>query len=737
MVDNFIVLDDYASNLTREQHIRLQLLSELDVLCKKYGIAYSISDELLAGILKKEDLANYLHDISVVMTPENYFLFLKNSKALEKIENRGIENIYNNIYYPSDSTRYVATNTLSVSLLATPFKLNGLFISIRMMKPDMSFKQGKIAAKLLPVAKEIKSISKYINPAWRWMTYPFAKYAALQRIKSNKDCLNGEAKKFVLSIAGVKEKYKLDSGVLDNFLNYSIGDYKFKSIALSDVLEEKLIYSLKEIAYQPKDKKKYIESTEISYRDWLDATKGNGNTILYYHLLWEDLYLALIKRVEKSSKFSQKRYLRDFTFKFYQYKFNLYFSEKIEDIYQLAAGENYDELFPLIEDYILVFDYFMGFKKYLFLNQILTEALIKIFRHQGRDAHADEVEKIFKKKFPLKIGAFNATIALAEKSDIQIMDAGGENGFDLRRFNKNSFNYQILLVDNLFSSLVQKVEKTTKPSSKNYARDFIFEYHQYKFGLYFSAKMGEVYDLTAHHRYEELYLLLKDYLLAFKFLMSSKKPLFLNQILTESLIKLLKYKGEDSYASKIESAFKKEFALGVKSFEDRELSFLLSVPQFTVDAYQETAALPIRMNWFDIRRIDENSLDYQKILSDDLFLLLVKKIDGRSKIASKEHTRDFIFKYYQYKFGLYFSEKMDEVYNLTVQQRYDELFVLLEDYLLAFDTLLKWKRPLFFNQILTESLLKLLRYQGEDVYASKVESIFKKEFNFQVQIFKE
>ena len=67
------------------------------------------------------------------MSPEDYRKYLHLTSLHTLPSKRIIENIHTNKLYPTADTRYVATNTLSVNLVETPYINNGLFITIKPM----------------------------------------------------------------------------------------------------------------------------------------------------------------------------------------------------------------------------------------------------------------------------------------------------------------------------------------------------------------------------------------------------------------------------------------------------------------------------------------------------------------------------------------------------------------------------------------------------------------------------
>lgn len=331
-------------NLTQIQIFKLKLLEEFDEFCTKHKIEYSIGDELLVAILKKEPIKEYLHNVSVFMTPLNYFKYLELiDKNLAK--DRVIENIYTNIYYPYKNTRYIATNSLATNIIATSYLNNGLYITVKMLgvEENEDFNIEKIEQNRY--ATKIKSLSKHLYEPFKIFTYPIVKNIASKMIKQKNQQKEQDevAQNYFFYLSKKKEKVTFAKEDFEKFVEFEIGDFRFK--VSEYFLNQGLNLSPKLILkkYKAKNPQSYIESTTIDYKSYFEASGNKPRIKLYFNGFFDKLYLYFIRKIEKNP-YSMNRYLKEFAFRFYLFKFKKELLHSKKHIALLVEKNSIDEL---------------------------------------------------------------------------------------------------------------------------------------------------------------------------------------------------------------------------------------------------------------------------------------------------------------------------------------------------------------------------------------------------------
>lgn len=386
--------DGLAGDLNEVQQYKLKLLDELNSFCNENGINYSVTDELLVGILNSRPLNEYIHSISVVMTPCNYILYLKSIKEKGLPSYRTIENIYNNKRYPYSSSRYISTDTLSTNLIASPYLNNGIYITIKILKPA-SIRSGITINHFKNISnfeRRVKFIDKFLPNSFKKITTPILSKVQ-NKIISNIDYYllkEKYCKGYTFRLKRDKYRIRLDKSRVESALDCSIGRYKFKLFTGFYSIGINLSPLICLLEYKPKSARKYIESTMISFDEFYKEIAKQPRARLFWCSLLDRFYLRRIKRVERS-KYSQNKYLREFAFNFYLLKLGKLYSNKISYIKELVKYKDIYHLESELYEYSNFFDYFYKYGKVMIVNRDLMESYLYLLRLQGKFAYADHI----------------------------------------------------------------------------------------------------------------------------------------------------------------------------------------------------------------------------------------------------------------------------------------------------------------------------------------------------------
>lgn len=378
---------------------RLQLLDEIHEFCESNKISYSITGDLLIGIIKKYDLSDYFNSISIVMTPKNYKKFIDASSGLNK-NNRSIENIYSNIYYPDISTRYIATDTLSISLLGSNYINNGIYISIQ---PLINYKLYRSRNKddfFELLFRKIKSLKRF---DLSYINY-IAHFAALvhyhiQRKKINK-IFNFEFDDFYIPINELK--IKLSNKIIFSEKKYNFFDKNFQSYQFDDLFLSKLEYLTSQ--YQPSLvlNSNYIESASISFDQWKEKTKDIKDSSIFYDLLKQKICAAGIKLIENFSDYSHNKYLIRFAYEFHTFKYSKIFLHEENIIKELLDKKEFEKIENKISSYLDALEFFLKRNLLLYINDTLIMAAINLYRNHDLHFQADTIELMWMDLIGLK-----------------------------------------------------------------------------------------------------------------------------------------------------------------------------------------------------------------------------------------------------------------------------------------------------------------------------------------------
>lgn len=353
-------LENIFFDLTSIQLFKLQLLTEVHEFCIINDIKYSITDELLVAILRHEPVNEQLHDVSIIMSPEDYQKYLHLTSLHTLPSKRIIENIHTNKLYPTADTRYVATNTLSVNLVETPYINNGLFITI----------------------KPMHHTSKLIN---------------------NHTELSQAGLEYLFHIKGIEEPISIPAEEYNSFIQLKINDFKFNISNYFIRLNINLSPRVSFVKYKRISKQFHIESDIIDHQEFTLATNKTAKFFLAYTMFFDRLYFKIIQKLE-NSPYSLHRYLRYFSFNFYSFKFKKELLTKKQYLLDLYDSNDIENLTLKLKEYSYIFEYFYQYEnKILYIDNDLLKLYLFIQRSLGKTAYADDIAERIKYKFDINI----------------------------------------------------------------------------------------------------------------------------------------------------------------------------------------------------------------------------------------------------------------------------------------------------------------------------------------------
>jgi len=120
--------------MTDEQKVLLEMLREIDALCKEYNIEYFLTGRFAKAVSMGGDQLDMMHIGTICMTPSNFIRFIRIAgNRLPK--DRVIEHMKNNPNYEDLSASYINTNTVyyKKSLLHTRDHL-GMQIRVEVLR---------------------------------------------------------------------------------------------------------------------------------------------------------------------------------------------------------------------------------------------------------------------------------------------------------------------------------------------------------------------------------------------------------------------------------------------------------------------------------------------------------------------------------------------------------------------------------------------------------------------------
>lgn len=396
------------SKTTVLQDKQLELLGEIDKICKENDIEYSLSGSTLLFGYYKHILGNEYKTNTIIMTPENALKFIKVCE--EKLpENRNIDYMLNNALHNGHTIYYCDNKTLSIDWRKVQESHNiGIHITIYILKKKDSNPFRWIYTRgmdtLLTVYNRVKANEfKKKSKAVGWFVKPIVSMIGLERLKKIvfNNYINGALKNpnndYYLSKNNYKrsiDKYykkeyfdghsevkiydKIYRGPadIDKYIYDIHGKYAKENVKLRDGVMPLFKVADCNLVYD--DIKNLVDGQLFSQENWINYKKGTAlnpeikhlnSTVKHYWrilLRGEDrfkLYLQYmpikdeVKRLYEEGKFKELEVvLRDYdreARKNLKYKLGLCFDNDIYQVYrQLLIHNGEQDIADKLEEYI-------------------------------------------------------------------------------------------------------------------------------------------------------------------------------------------------------------------------------------------------------------------------------------------------------------------------------------------------------------------------------------------------
>lgn len=393
--------------MTRIQKKLLELLVELDTICRENGIRYSIAESTAVMALKEGHFTEEEYLAEVVMTLDNYRRFLEVCPGSIP-EGRAIENALSNRRMDGAYTRYVNTETTLIDYKRGDcFIQNGLHVAIR---PIMTYKPSSRMEKAR--ASCVLANSRYLSAEIRYVRKKQKlKLAALMAARCFLSdasayfrlCMkDGKSKPYYYT--GVKEKVVVPRELLGGYTDVEYEGVKLMCFENKDEWLS-LISKNKSIKAFGKSKSKYrtavlgvISDTYVPFRDLISEASRRGlygrDTVrLYgrYAKFKELVYDPKEKKVDADWKYVRRTKVR----------FGLWHryhgSEKeIIDAYEAGRVEEVRELLKPYMDAIVKY---AGYKMGISIDRELFSICLELLREEGKGAAADKAVKYLPKEY--------------------------------------------------------------------------------------------------------------------------------------------------------------------------------------------------------------------------------------------------------------------------------------------------------------------------------------------------
>lgn len=127
--------------MTKEQVKILNMLQEIDGICRDKGIEYTLTERTAAMAVLEGRFTCYEYCADIAMTGDQYKKFLAEFST-EKLSGRTIETLENNVKMDGVYARYVDTETTLWDIeKGSHYECKGMYVNIRILRPGTS--EGK------------------------------------------------------------------------------------------------------------------------------------------------------------------------------------------------------------------------------------------------------------------------------------------------------------------------------------------------------------------------------------------------------------------------------------------------------------------------------------------------------------------------------------------------------------------------------------------------------------------
>ena len=357
---------EYFESLELEKNRKIQekileLLKEVDLICRENNIEYFLADHLLLGAVKFKGFIPNSCSATILMDGENREKFVNYCINKGIKDDRYIECIENNYDFPGLAVNYGDKNSLFLHVEEFGFfKNNGIHIIIEVLKPFYNDKFNRTLSKLYDRGLEVRvfnvkgNISKHMNYANKTVnliTKTFGKKNGINMIKKHVLFQNKNYDKLCYSGIWEHRKY-IDKSLKNSNTDIEFEGTKFKTFenyreflrsrfgihwAMKDITGRQPVYPI-------------IVEPDISYSEYMRELANEG--------INEDDFLkknSLLRKYNKKLK-TLRKYVNkqwdivcsDFS-KVNMQKEYMPIKENLEEAFY---NKNFEKLFEYLYDYI-------------------------------------------------------------------------------------------------------------------------------------------------------------------------------------------------------------------------------------------------------------------------------------------------------------------------------------------------------------------------------------------------
>lgn len=365
--------------------VQLELLDEIDSLCSSHGIDYTLTGNALIDAIRYGYTSGSYSNIKIAMTADNFKKFIALENELPN--NRKIESIFNNQYFPNRTAHYVNADTTSFQITAPWYKFPGIYIEVKLIRPKLSkksYKKEKILRRVLKVA--------FIGPKFcRPIIAPFVKFHKknlLNLFEYPSDIFKMRIlnKPKILTLSLYKDELNSYEKIHLNGKTYSV----LSSVVKNIIHNYPWIHGIELKDFLPDNVQ--VVHTNVEYQQFIDNLPKKNLFNYYKNRIPERLALLGIKNVEKS-KFCHKKILFTVAYNFYRFKLYKQYMPQLDNLVKLLSEKQFDKIEIVLKDYIENFNYFFQFNKILVFNPMIFSIYLEFLKYQHKTDFADYLSK--------------------------------------------------------------------------------------------------------------------------------------------------------------------------------------------------------------------------------------------------------------------------------------------------------------------------------------------------------
>ncbi|MBE6018059.1 MAG: hypothetical protein E7233_10750 [Lachnospiraceae bacterium] len=379
--------------------VALDLLMEIDEICRKNEIEYFLSPGLVKRAVEEVDFDEYYTTASVYMTLEDTLRFIQAFEE-NRPEGRSLDYLGNNNSYASFNVSYVNTETTFIDITrGWDFNEFGIKVVINIIRNDII---NKIPA-FIETGRE--SNSNKVKKKGNWKKRTFAALVA-NRMDAKGDEFgsslfeyyvknyrkNPNSKKVFVRRFRKKRMY-FERSIFSDTCLVSLGGYQFQAPKdINGYLEIAYGEDHEEIELKPYRQKNRIISTTVPYKDYFDSLEKK-------HIPIEDVFSQ--DREVKTDKIINKKLLRAVS-KVYRIarmseeRMIIYqqLMENVDEIREIYDNEDFETLQEIFDEYDARARYYLKHKLALCPSEEFFEMECALMEYNGDVKKAEKMRDL-------------------------------------------------------------------------------------------------------------------------------------------------------------------------------------------------------------------------------------------------------------------------------------------------------------------------------------------------------